>query len=225
MATSFRHQPRNRILLLMISSLEHSGHRMPGVFPHETGIIFPFRNTGLQLSPPPATANADGSAGVACPCPLFPGRSADRVKIELTTYFHASLQQVYAEWINCHYLPLFMRPATAGPPAPGLPQLWTLRLRDEEVPWEAIAVEKLPCERITWWSTGRSSANRGCVNFDALGPRSTKVALTIEFYESAVWTVTEETARTLRTALDRGLDLLHASMTSGPVLAPAVATL
>jgi uncharacterized membrane protein len=208
----------------MMTCLDHPSQRRAAARPEETEIIFPFRNAGLRLQP--LNTTADSSGVVFSFRALASRRLQTSHVIELTTYCHAPLENVYAHWTKCAHLPHFMRAVGGACGAESPAHLWKLRLRDEEVSWDAVTIERLPCQRISWWSTGSSShRNRGCVSFKAMGRRSTKVVLHLEFYESHAWAVTETTVRTLGAALDAGLDRLHASMTGGPMLGPGVASL
>ena len=209
----------------MITCLDHPIKRTSSIHPRQTEIIFPFRNPGLKLLPLP-TANADtASSASKFSFKALPSRRvADKNQVELTTFCHAPLEAAYAGWKKCALLPHFMR-AVVGPCGADA-QGWRLRLRDEEVPWEAVATEETPQKRIAWWSTGsRTHRNRGSVSFDAVGWKTTKVSVAIEFSESCTFAVTEGTLRSLRSALDHSLDILHLELMPCSALGPCPASL
>lgn len=210
----------------MFTLLDHPLKRAASAFPtRRISAGVSFRDPGLRPIPLPVSRITPPNSALAKPMlkPLPSRRLATHNRIELTTYFHIPLEKAYEGWTGCDVLPHFMRAVTGPCDAVAAAESsgWRLRLHDEEVPWEAVTTEKTPLKRIAWWSTGsRTHRNRGSVSFDAVGRRSTKLNLCIDFYGSDAFAVTEVTLRSLRTALEHSMDLLHLLMMPCPVLGP-----
>jgi uncharacterized membrane protein len=184
-------------------------------------IIFPFRNPGLKILAHLVKATAANASPPFSFKALPRQRPAGKSELELVTYYPAALAETYSRWTACPHFPRFMRAVRTSCQPEDSDDTWRLRLREEEVPWKAITIEKRPCCHISWWSIGGGShRNRGSVSFGSGGWRTTKIALKVEFYESSAWAVTEATMKTLRNELERALDLLHASAGAGPRLGP-----
>jgi hypothetical protein len=210
----------------MITILDHPPACSSGSRSTPTKMIHLHRSSGLKIPSKPSNSTLAGRTAplsfLAPPC-QSPAASSE---FELTTYYPAALPEAYYRWTSCSHFPHFMR-ALLGSYQPEVPgHTWRLALREEEVPWEAITVEWIPCKHIAWWSVGgRSQPNRGSVSFGCGGWRTTKITIKVEFYGPSVWAVSEATMRALRKALQQALEMLHADAMHGAMLAPVGASL
>jgi hypothetical protein len=210
----------------MIARLDQPVNRCHSGHPRETEVLFPFRNPGLKVLGQVGVPRKDDSDTQFTFKALPTRRQPSGNDLEMTSYLQAPLGEAYSHWTKSDHLPHFMRAVAGTFDADSSAHTWSLQLRDEDVPWEAVTIERIPFKRISWWSPGSGShRNRGFVSFDAVGKRVIKLTLNIEFYETHARAVTAGTMKALRSALDRGLDVLHSEMISEPSLGPACADL
>lgn len=208
----------------MITCIDHPVSRVFQVLPLWHGVR-PLRRPRLRQGAVLEVGPERTAPAATFPLGALPvGGPVKKSCIELTTFCPAPLQTTYECWKACDFLPHFMRAASA--PCEAGAHGWKLRLGDGDVPWEAVTTEETPQKRIAWWSRGiRTSRNHGDVSFVGVGAKTTRVRLAIEFQESSAAAVAEETVRSLRSALDHSLDLLHLHLTPCGVLGPGPALL
>ncbi len=92
----------------------------------------------------------------------------------------APLSMVYNQWTQFEEFPKFMQGVEWVKQIDDKRLRWRAEIAGKVVEWDAEIFEQMPDRRVAWRSTS-GPLNSGMVNFEALGPNRTKVALKINY--------------------------------------------
>ena len=89
----------------------------------------------------------------------------------------------YNQWTQYQDWPTFMKKVEHAEQEPDDP---TVKMKAQVFlshrSWEATIKDQIPDERIIWRSTGQKGYVDGCVSFHEIGPRLTRILVTLEYY-------------------------------------------
>ena len=101
-------------------------------------------------------------------------------KVEKSIDVNAPLNTVYNQWTQFEEFPRFMEGVEEVKQLDDKRLHWCAKIGGKTKEWDAEIFEQIPDQRIAWRSIG-GAMNSGMVNFQALGPDSTRVHLSLNY--------------------------------------------
>jgi uncharacterized membrane protein len=92
----------------------------------------------------------------------------------------APVSMVYNQWTQFEEFPKFMEGVEEVKQLDEKRLQWRAEIGGKVLEWEAEIFEQIPDQRVAWRST-TGALNTGMVNFEALGPNSTKIWLKLNY--------------------------------------------
>ena len=102
-------------------------------------------------------------------------------RIEKSIEVKRPVHTVYNQWTQFEEFPRFMTGVKEVRQLDDTHVHWHAEILGKDKEWDAEIVEQVPDRRIVWRSTSGDAPNRGMVEFEPVGPDTTRVRLALEY--------------------------------------------